>query len=260
MPPMTKVVSVQLTATVVALPPASVAAPPVTTHVCAGVMGLVLTVTAKFVPSVRGVAKTKVPSADTGRSSPPLSWSTRPVPERPITEPPTVNLLVTQATATLVAFAPASVPVPLVTVQTCERLVGCVFTVTAYMEASVSGVEKANVPFAFTVMSLPPLFWSTRPLPARPDTDPPTVKVFDAQLITTVVTLPEAIVPVPPVTLHVCDGAVGWFFTVTAKALPGVSFVGKTNAPFAFTARSSPPLSCSTRPVPRSPLTDPLTA
>ena len=46
--------------------------------------------------------------------------------------PPTVKVLVVQATTTLVTAAVVTVPVaPLVTVQVCDGLVGCASTVTA---------------------------------------------------------------------------------------------------------------------------------
>jgi len=62
-----------------------------------------------------------------------LSLTTRPVPvSGPLMVPPTVYVLVTQAIETLVIFAPATVPVPLVTVHTCVGLLGCVPTVTVY--------------------------------------------------------------------------------------------------------------------------------
>ena len=55
-------------------------------------------------------------------------------------------------------------------------------------------------------MSSPPLFCSTRPFPPRPEIDPPIVNLLASQLTTTVVTLAAMTVPVPPETVHVCDG------------------------------------------------------
>src|SRR3989442_1578668 len=72
--------------------------------------------------------------AETARLSPPLFRSTRPVPESPLTVPPIVKVLVAQLTATLVTFAPASVPLPLATVQVWP--IGCTNTATLYAEPS----------------------------------------------------------------------------------------------------------------------------
>ena len=71
----------------------------------------------------------KPPLAEIVRLSPPLSCNTT-VPIKPDTVPPTVEVLVTQLTATLVTFALPTVPEPLVTVQLWLGLVGCVRTVT----------------------------------------------------------------------------------------------------------------------------------
>ena len=81
---------------------------------------------------VSDVAKVKVPSEATARSSPPLFRSTSPLPVRPLTVPPTVYLgggLVTQLTETLVTLAPATVPEPFETVQLWPE--GGLATVTA---------------------------------------------------------------------------------------------------------------------------------
>ncbi len=74
--------------------------PMVTTQFCAGLEGCVRTVTAYVVPLAMAVAKVKLPFALTGRLSPPLSSSTRPVPERPETATPIVyvTVVVTQFT------------------------------------------------------------------------------------------------------------------------------------------------------------------
>ena len=70
------------------------------------------------------------------------------------------------------------------------------------------------------------------------------------QVTATLVTFAEPMVPVPPLTVHVCpDGCV---FTVTAYAAPLASWVGNVKEPLAVTDRLSPPLSCSTT-VPDSP-------
>jgi hypothetical protein len=68
------------------------------------------------VPLVSGVAKVKLPLDGIGRSSPPLTSSTRPEPARPLTVPPSVNWRVTQLTAMLLTL-PATVPEPLAIVH-----------------------------------------------------------------------------------------------------------------------------------------------
>src|SRR5690242_16554984 len=70
------------------------------------------------------------------------------------------------------------------------------------------------------------------------------------------VTLADAIVPDPPVTVQVCP--VGLVATVTLYAVPLASLVAKVNDPFAVTLRLSPPLSWSTT-VPDRPETVPPT-
>ena len=74
------------------------------------------------------------------------------------------------------------------------------------------------------------------------------------------VTLALPIIPVPFATVHVCDGDVGWVFTVMAYALPEAIGVPNANevAP-AGTARSACPAIESTSPVPARPLTVPPT-
>jgi hypothetical protein len=67
------------------------------------------------------------------------------------------------------------------------------------------------------------------------------------QVTATFVTLLVPMVPTPEVTTQFCDGFVGFVSTVTEYVLPLEIAVGKVNAPFATSARLSPPLSCSTR-------------
>lgn len=74
------------------------------------------------------MAKVKDPSAFNARLSPPLFCSTT-LPDRPVTVPPTVEVLAAQATATFVTFAAPMVALPLETVQVC--VAGCVSTVTS---------------------------------------------------------------------------------------------------------------------------------
>src|SRR5262249_58501831 len=64
-------------------------------------------------------------------------------------------------------------------------------------------------------------------------------------------------VPDPLATAQVWPA--GWVFTVTAYAVPLVSFVANANDPFADTGRLSPPLSCNTTLPPDNPDTDPPT-
>ena len=61
-----------------------------------------------------------------------LFWRTTLLPApRPVTEPPTLNFVVTHVIATVLTFAAAMVPVPEATVQTWTGVPGCVVTVTA---------------------------------------------------------------------------------------------------------------------------------
>src|ERR1700691_1639039 len=111
------------------------------------------------------------------RLSPPLSWRTKPDPERPETVTPTVALTaaLVQAMATVVTFAVA-VPLPPVTAQLCGGFVGCVATVTAYAPPVAMEVAKVKLPLALTGRLSAPLSWRTSPVPVRPVTVPPIVK------------------------------------------------------------------------------------
>src|SRR4029077_12461186 len=117
--------------------------------------------------------------------------NTNPEPVRPVTEPAIFALTaaVVQATATEVTLAEA-VPLPLVTTQLCDGLLGWVSTVTAYAEPTFTAVLNVKFPVAVTDKLSPPLFCSTRPVPASPVTAPP------------MVTVP----PVPPVELELLCG------------------------------------------------------
>ena len=77
---------------------------------------------------------------------------------RPVTLPVTLNLLVTQSRTIVVTFAAATVPASFVNVQSWLGTPGCVLMVPAYAAPATSGVEKANLPFAVTLRSLPALF------------------------------------------------------------------------------------------------------
>jgi hypothetical protein len=100
--------------------------------------------------------------------------------------------------------------------------------------------------------SSPPLLRNTSPLPARPDTLPPTLKEPVLQLTVTVVTLFVA-VPAAFAIEQNCDGAVGCAATVMLYVVPASTLVLNVNAPLAVTARLSPPLFCSISPEPESP-------
>src|SRR5713226_7951711 len=98
-PPTEAVPVVQVTCTVVTFAEA-VPLPLVTVQVCAGPVGCVSTVTAYFAPLAREVLNVNEPLAEIERLSPPLSWRTSPVPDRPEIVPPMVKV------------ADAGVPVP----------------------------------------------------------------------------------------------------------------------------------------------------
>ena len=78
-----------------------------------------------------GVLNVKLPLLLIDRSFPALFCNTRPLPDRPLTVPPTVKVPVTQVTATVVTLAPATVPLPLETLQVWLGLPGWVLTLTA---------------------------------------------------------------------------------------------------------------------------------
>src|SRR5579863_9867288 len=64
-----------------------------TTQFCAGLEGCVRTVTLYAPPLLTAVLKVKLPLVVMERLSPPLSCNTSPVPERPETVPPMVNVV-----------------------------------------------------------------------------------------------------------------------------------------------------------------------
>jgi len=124
-----EVITTPLSAVFTAL--ATVPLPLTTTQVCGGFAGCDLMVTAYVVPLASGVANVKLTlllELMTGRSSPPLSCKTRPALPKPETLPPTVNTG-TQVTCTVVTV-PVATPEPLVTLQFCVGVDGCVLTVT----------------------------------------------------------------------------------------------------------------------------------
>ena len=120
----------QLTTTPVTLPAPTTPVPPLTMQLWAGPVGCVMIVTLKALPLATGVAKVNAPSALMVRLSVSLFWRTRPVPDRPVTFPPTVNAPVTHLTATFVTFAVA-LPEPFDTVHVCVGPEGWVLIVTA---------------------------------------------------------------------------------------------------------------------------------
>src|SRR5437899_1930100 len=144
----------------------------------------------------------KIPFAATGKLVVPLSLSVRPEPLWPLTVPPTVKLFVVQETPTLVTSPLPTLAEPLLTVQLWLGLVGCVRTVTLYVEPASMGVLKVNGPLAETIRSLPPLFRSTRPVPESPLTVPPIVWVLVVQVTVTLVTLAPASVPLALATVQ----------------------------------------------------------
>jgi hypothetical protein len=86
------------------------------------------------------------------------------------------------------------------------------------------------------------------------------VTVAVVQVTATEVTFAVA-VPVPPATVHVCDGLLGWVPTVTAYAPPFATAVWKVNetdvpVPGVMVSLSVP-LSIKTKPVPVKPVTVP---
>ena len=89
------------------------------------------TVTAYALPAATRVANWRLPFALTARSSPALFCSTRPWPSRPLTVTFTVKACVAHTTITPVIAVSATVPVPALTVQTCEGPPGCDCTLTA---------------------------------------------------------------------------------------------------------------------------------
>src|SRR3954470_24945459 len=102
-----------------------------------------------------------------------------------------------------------------------------------------------------------PLSCKVSPDPRRPETVPPMVKI-GAQTTCTFVTLAVG-VPVPLAMLQVCVGLDGCVLMMMWKVPPLVMLVlnVKGTAPVPVIARSSPPLSCKTSPLPDSPSTDP---
>ncbi len=119
---------------------------------------------------------------------------------------------VVQATAILVTFAPASVPLPLATVQV--WLSGCTNTATLYAEPSAMA-PNVNGAFAGTMRLVVPFSLRVKPVPLWPVTVPPIVKLLVTQLTATLVTFALPTVPEPLVTVQLWLGLVGCVRTVT---------------------------------------------
>src|SRR5687767_1525503 len=98
--------------------------------------------------------------------------------------------------------------------------------------------------------SLPMPFSSTRPEPARPETEPPTENVPVAHVTATSATSAEPTVPEAFATVQLCAGPLGCALTVTLYVAPDATGFGNVKAPSALIGRSSAPLFCRTRPVP----------
>src|SRR4029077_6015262 len=256
-PPIGKPVE-QVTVTLVTLAVA-VPAPLVTWQVCVGLLGCVRTVTL-YVPGTRvGKVNCCVPVPLTGRLSRPLFCNINPEPVKPLTVPAMENFD-EQLILTLVTLAVAN-PEPLVMLQICVGLVGCVSTVTLYEPPKVNAVWNVNwtVPVPVTVKLSPPLFCNANPAPLRPVTVPPIVTVAAAQVTVTEVTFAVA-VPVPPATVQVCDGLLGCVATATAYApffATAVLKVKLTVPVPGLIVRLSAPLLVRPRPVPVKPVTVP---
>jgi hypothetical protein len=74
--------------------------------------------------------KLKVPFAEIGRLSPPLSCRTRPTPDKPTTVPPIEAFPPVKQVIWMLVTLAVAVPLPLVTVQVCAGLVGWAETKT----------------------------------------------------------------------------------------------------------------------------------
>ena len=113
--------------------------------------------TANAAPLATGVAKVNA-DPETGKLSPPLSCSTRPLPVRPETEPPIVNVDVVQVTATEITFPVVTVPdaVFVVTVHVCAGLDGCTSTLTEYappLAMALAWCEARSAPAVTVTLS-----------------------------------------------------------------------------------------------------------
>src|SRR3569623_767198 len=206
---------VQAIMTVVTLAEPTVPALLVTTQVWLGAVGWGATVTAYMAPVASGVGNANMPSAVTVWFSLPLCRTTGP--RRPVIWPPMVNVSAAQLLTTLVTAAVPMVPMPPLTTQFWAGDAGWVSTVTAKALPLASGFANVKLEaYAGMVRLSPPLFCTTRPVPVRPLTVPPTVKVFGTHVIATSVMPADVTVPAPASTVQSCDGEVGWSSTVTA--------------------------------------------
>src|SRR5271165_6696298 len=180
-PPTLKVTAGQVTETLVTFAVAvPLPVPCATWHVWPGLVGFAKTVTLYIVPVGTRSLKVKawLPFAalmgSCSRIVPSASCRIKPLPVTPVTVPPIVKAS-TQETATLVTLAVA-VPLPPVTVQVCAGFVGCVWTVTAYDPPLATALANLKVVAAAATVKLSvPLSTNTRPVPVRPEMDPPMV-------------------------------------------------------------------------------------
>ena len=111
-----------------------------------------------------------------------------------------------------------------------------------------------------TVSAFPPLSVSVRPLPVSPVICPPTVKLFVAHVIATLLTAAPAMVPVAFAIVHVWLGEPGCVPTATAYVAPLATVAGKANVEFSLIVSGAPPFRVRDSESPAaSPLTEPPT-
>src|SRR5260370_37967970 len=115
---------------------------------------------------------------------------------------------------------PATVPLPLVTVHVCVGELGWVRTVTREVLPLGTGVLKLKVPFPVTARLSPPLSCKVSPTPSRPTTLPPMEPLPPVKQLTWMPVTLALAVPLPPVTVQVCAGLVGWAETTAVSGCP----------------------------------------
>ena len=191
--------------------------------------------------------------------SPPLFVRTRPVPVRPERVPPTGYACVEHETVTSIAL-PATTAEPLPMVHVCVGVVGDAPMATVYVVPLATFVLNVYVLFAGMGSVSAPFNVNVRPLPTTPMETTCTVYWSGTHVTWMLVTGPPPTLPAPPVKVQVSHGVVGWVFTVTTYGDPLATAIGNSNVPLAITGSVSPPLSCSTSPLPVRPDTVPPTA
>src|SRR2546430_17581268 len=100
--------------------------------------------------------------------------------------------------------------------------------VTAYAPPLGIKLANLNVPFAEMVRLSPPLSCSTSPVPANPETEPPTESVPTEQVTTILPTL-AVTVPDPLPTVQTCAGRLGRCGTGTLAGQPAATSVPNFN-------------------------------